>query len=109
MITVTEHAEGALLLVRAKAAARENGIVDERDGALVVAVTAAPEQGKANEALVRVIAHDLNLRRSQFALVSGATSKLKKFLVRGITVDDLITRIEAVLTPTIYEPPDPEM
>jgi uncharacterized protein (TIGR00251 family) len=109
MIAVTEHAEGAVLPVRAKAAARVNDLVEERDGVLVVSVTAPPEHGKANAAIVEVIAENLNLRRAQIELVSGKTAKIKKFLVRGVTVDDLVSRIEAALTPTIFESPDPEM
>lgn len=109
MITVNAHPEGSIVLVRAKAGGKKNAIIDERDGEMVVEVTAAPEQGKANEALVHVIAEDLNLRRSQVDLLSGETSKHKKFLVRGIAPEDLLERIESVLTPTLYEPPDAEV
>jgi uncharacterized protein YggU (UPF0235/DUF167 family) len=109
MIEVTSHAEGAVLPVRAKAAAKTNALVDERDGTLIVSVTAPPEHGKANAALVETLAECLNLRRTQIELISGATAKIKRFLVRGISPEDLVARIDAVLTPTVYEPPDPDV
>lgn len=109
MIAVTEHPEGAVVAVRARAAAKENALIEERDGALLVAVTAPPEHGKANEALVEVLADGLNLHRSQIQLIAGATSKIKKFLVRGVRVEDLTGRIEAALTPTLFDSQDPRI
>lgn len=107
MIAVNEHPEGAVLPVRAKPGARKNELIDEHGGALRVSVVAPPEDGKANEAIVETLAIGLNLRRSQFALLTGATSRDKRFLVRGISADELISRIDSALTPTLFDlPPD---
>ncbi len=109
MIDVTEHPQGAVLPVRAKPGARRNELLDEHAGALRVSVTAAPEQGKANDAIIAVLAENLNLRRSQISLLTGPTSKIKRFLIEGIRPDDLLARIDAALTPTLFEPPDPDV
>jgi uncharacterized protein (TIGR00251 family) len=109
MIAVTAHALGAVLPVWAKAGARFNAMDEVREGALVVSVTAPPEDGKANAAIVDVLAQNLNLPRSRFQVVSGAGSRQKRILVEGIRPEDLVARIEAVLTPTIYDPGDPEV
>ena len=53
-ITITPHAEGATLAVRAQPGARKNAVLGEQAGALKVAVTAPPEDGRANAALVPV-------------------------------------------------------
>ena len=55
MIELSDHAEGVLLPVRAKPGARKAGIQGERNGALVVAVTAPPEDGRSNDALVELL------------------------------------------------------
>ncbi len=99
MIEVTPHQEGSLLPVRAKPGSRRNELIEERAGALLVGVTAAPEQGKANEAIITLLAEALNLKRSQIELVSGQTSRIKKFLVREVLPDDLMTRIHSALDP----------
>ena len=44
MIEPGPHAEGSTLSVRARPGARRNAVLGERNGALRVAVTAAPEQ-----------------------------------------------------------------
>ena len=54
-VTITPHSEGCILAVRAQPGARKNAVLGEQAGALKVAVTAPPEDGRANAALVEVI------------------------------------------------------
>ena len=49
---------------------------------LKVSVTAAPEKGKATEAVIDVLCEELSLARWQVELVAGATSRQKQFLVQ---------------------------
>jgi uncharacterized protein len=100
MIQLEPHAEGTLLSVRAHAGARRNEIGPPQEGALRVSVTQAPEQGKANKAIVAVLAKQLSLRKSQIELVSGETSRQKRFLIRGIARAELAKRIEEALGTT---------
>jgi uncharacterized protein (TIGR00251 family) len=97
-IAVTEHAEGCVLPVRAQPGARRSGVQGEQAGALKVAVTAPPEDGRANQALVEVLRNALGVKRSQVELIGGQTSRDKRFLIRGLTRADLETRLEALLS-----------
>jgi uncharacterized protein len=97
-ITITPHAEGATLAVRAQPSARKNAIVGEQAGALKVAVTAPPEDGRANAALIKLLRDSLGLKRSQIELVSGITNRNKVFLIRGITADALLTILTSQLS-----------
>ena len=47
-------------------------------------VTAAPESGKANDALVRLIARKLRIGGSRVQIISGATSRMKIVEVHGL-------------------------
>jgi uncharacterized protein (TIGR00251 family) len=96
MITVTDHADGLILPVRAQPGARHVGVVGEQGGALKVAVTAPPQDGRANDALTDVLREALGLKRSQVQLVGGATSRDKRFLIRGVTRAELEARLKAV-------------
>ena len=93
MITVTAHADGATLAVRAQPGARKNAVLGEQAGALKVAVTAPPEDGRANAALVEVLRDWLGVKRSQVELVSGHTGRDKVVLVRGLAADALAEQV----------------
>jgi hypothetical protein len=97
MIELTAHAQGTVLPVHAQPGARRNAILGARAGALRVAVTAAPEKGKANAAIAAFLADSLGCRASQVALLSGQTGRQKRFLIAGIDPAALRPRIEALL------------
>ena len=98
MITLVTNSSGVILPVKAQAGARRNGITGVHDGVLKVAVSQVPEKGKANSAIQKVLANELGLRSSQLELLSGQTNPLKQFLVREIASEELLARIEAVLS-----------
>ena len=96
-VLLEAHENGTVLPVQAQPKAKKNGLAGCHDGALKVQVTQAPEKGKANGALEKVIAKLLGLKKSQVALLSGATSTRKKFLLAGVSVADVQSRIETAL------------
>lgn len=53
------------------------------DGAvyLKAGVTVAPEKGKANKELIKMLAKELEISKQSIELVSGATTHYKKFYV----------------------------
>jgi uncharacterized protein (TIGR00251 family) len=97
MIALIDHAEGVVLPVRAQPGARKAGVLGELAGALKVAVTAPPEDGRANKALVETLREALGVKRSQVKLLSGTTSREKRFLIRGVSKAELAERVAAVL------------
>jgi uncharacterized protein len=97
MIALEQHAGGTILPVRAHPGARRNEIRPGQDGVLRVSVTQAPEKGKANKAVIVLLARLLSLRKSQLELLSGETSPQKRFLVRGITPAELAQRIDQAI------------
>jgi len=98
MIEITAHPEGCVLPVRVQPGARRTGIVGEQAGALKVAVTAPPQDGRANKAVIEVVHETLGIKRSQVELLSGLTSRDKKVLIRGLAKDDLDALIASVLS-----------
>ena len=99
MIEVGQHAHGAILPVRAQPGAKRNAVLGERAGALRVAVTAAPEKGKANDAIASVLAEAMGVRGSRIAILSGETVRDKRFLVAGLTADVLKARLDGLSSP----------
>ena len=61
------------------------GSADMADGAKVlkVAVTAVPENGKANDALLRLLAKSIDVPRTSLSIRRGATDRRKTVCVAG--------------------------
>lgn len=97
MIEVKEHAEGCVLSVRAQPGARKTAVLGEQGGALKVAVTAPPEAGRANQALIEALREAVGLKRSQVELLSGAKGRQKTFLLRGLTPAEAQAKLAALL------------
>lgn len=92
-IDIVEHSAGAVVSVRAHPGSRREGILGVHAGALKIGVNAAPEHGKANAAIARVLAEALGCKPSAVELISGSTSRDKKFLVQGWTNGDLNAKL----------------
>jgi uncharacterized protein (TIGR00251 family) len=97
MIAPTPHEEGWVLAVHAQPGARRSGVLGEHNGALKVAVTAPPDGGRANKALLEALREALDLKRSQMELIAGPTSRDKRFLIRDVTREELTRRLDALL------------
>jgi uncharacterized protein len=90
----------AVRLTPKSAADRIIGLIgDGADGvALKVAVTAAPEAGKANDALLALLAKRLDLPRRDLTLALGAADRRKVVHIAGDPVA-LAHRLEEALRP----------
>lgn len=71
--------EAVLLHVRVQPRARTNAVMGWRGGALRVCVTAAPEDGKANRAVIALLAERCAVPPSSISLVRGGASRDKWF------------------------------
>jgi uncharacterized protein (TIGR00251 family) len=79
--------EAALLHVRVQPKARVNTVKGWHGAALCVSVTAAPEDGKANRAVIDLLAETFDVAPSSINLVRGAASRDKWFrLPQGVKI-----------------------
>lgn len=70
------------VVVKVKPGSRKGPLVEiSTDGQLTIYVREQAVDGKANEAVTRVLATYLDVPRNRIELVSGATSRLKRFRV----------------------------
>ena len=72
------------LPVRLQPRAKRDEIVGEREGRIVVRVTAPPVDGKANDALCRLIASRAKVAPSRVTVVRGHTARHKTVRVDGV-------------------------
>ena len=97
-IEIIQKDTGLILPVRAQPGAKRNCMVGEHGGALKVAVQAPPEDGKANDAITDLLRKSFGISKQQIELLSGHTSRDKKFLITGITLEQLQAKITALLS-----------
>lgn len=70
--------------MRLQPRARRDEVVGERAGALVIRVTAPPVDGRANDALCRLIAKAAGVSPSRVSVVRGQASRDKLVRVEGV-------------------------
>jgi uncharacterized protein (TIGR00251 family) len=77
--------DDVLIPIRVVAGARRTAIVGEHGGRLRIAVNQPPERGRANQAVVELLASELDLPRGRVTIRSGETRPRKSLHVAGVT------------------------
>ncbi len=88
-LELTETPDGVLIPVKVVPGASRDRIVGVLGGALKVTVAAPPEKGKANKAVIRLLARALGVRTNQLSVVQGETTPHKVIAACGTTPDDV--------------------
>lgn len=70
-----------------------NAITGWMGDTLKLSVTAAPEKGKANQAVIDVLAAVLDLPRSNIDIVRGGTTAQKQVEVSGLAEGEILRRL----------------
>jgi uncharacterized protein (TIGR00251 family) len=89
---------GIDLLVRAQPGAKKSGVLGLVGDSIKLGVSAPPEDGKANEALVELIADLLSVRKSCVSLVSGKSARGKRFRILAISAQEALSRFHPYLS-----------
>jgi len=80
---------GVILSIRTQPGSSKNRIIGEYGGRLKLAVTAAPEKGKANKAVIELLADTLHINESSIQIISGESSRDKRLMIEGLTPEDI--------------------
>ncbi len=70
-----------IVSVRVQTKARERRLTVLADGTLKIATPVAPEQGRANDDVIEILAGHFRTAKSNIELIGGQTSRNKKFRV----------------------------
>lgn len=73
----------ARIEVRLQPRASSSEVTGERDGKITIRVTAPPVDGKANNALIKLVANRLGIARSRVSIVRGETARDKLLEIEG--------------------------
>jgi uncharacterized protein (TIGR00251 family) len=88
----------ARIAVRVQPGARRNALLDRlATGEWKLAVSAPPEDGRANDAVVELVAELLGVKRRQVEVARGASSRSKTIEVTGLEAGEAERRLAAAL------------
>jgi uncharacterized protein (TIGR00251 family) len=81
------------IAVKVTAGSSNSAIGDWREEYLRVRISAAPERGKANAALIALLAKSLGLSKSSIRIVRGQHSAHKTLEITGLPAEDIFARL----------------
>lgn len=76
-----ETDQGVIIEIKVTPKSRENKIIGFEEGVLKIRLTAAPEKGEANRALIRFLAKALDIPQRDIILLKGETSRQKQLCI----------------------------
>jgi len=91
-------ADGCTVAVRVHPGAKKNGVTGTHAGAVKIALTAPPVDGKANDALIAFLAEALRLPRARITLVAGATRRTKTIRITEKSAAEVAAALSPVET-----------
>lgn len=90
--------KGAALAIRVTPRSSRNWIVGVMDdGTVKVNLTAPPAEGKANEALIKLLADALDIAPSKLEIIAGATGREKLISILDLTADEVNDKIREAI------------
>ncbi len=92
-----ETDDGVVIHVHVQPGAGRSAVVGRHGDALKVRVAAPPVEGRANEATEALLAEALGVARSDLELTSGATSRSKRYRLRGVEAAEVEKRLRVAL------------
>lgn len=90
-LTATE--EGVILALKVQPRSSKNQLVGSHNGVLKVKLTAPPVAGSANKCCCDFLAKLLCVPARDIAIITGATSRHKRVLVKGLSSGDVVGRL----------------
>ncbi|MEZ6045667.1 MAG: DUF167 domain-containing protein [Planctomycetaceae bacterium] len=94
---ITLQSGGLILPLKVTPKAKKNDITGVHDGQLKISVTAVPEKGKANQAVLKLLAAKLRVSRSQLEIVKGETSTQKQVFIHNLSREELQSQLSSLL------------
>lgn len=89
--------DGIILRVHVQPGAGREAIIGTHGDALKVRVVAPPVSGRANEAVLSLLAHEFGVEATTMEITSGATSRLKRVKFSEIDPEDFEKRLKVLV------------
>jgi hypothetical protein len=96
-LKISQTPNGITFQVKVVPAGSRTSIEGVYGDMLKVKLSAAPEKGKANEALIEFLAEKLGVKRKFVKIISGLTSKVKQVAVEQMPQQEFLEKLKNIL------------
>jgi len=96
VIAVRESGGAVTFSVRVQPGAKKSGVTGAVGEALKLATTAPPVEGRANEAVVELLAKLLRVPKSSITIAAGRSGRNKRVKVQGVAAAMVRERLEDI-------------
>ncbi len=103
-VEILQTGDDVRLRLRVKPGGRHQRLIGAYGGALKLEVSAAPEKGRANAAVIRLLSDALGLQRNRVEIVAGASSQDKVVVLTGCSVEEITARLASANIPARKRP-----
>jgi uncharacterized protein (TIGR00251 family) len=97
LFDVSPEGGGVVLRLHVQPGAGRTAVTGRYGDALKVKVAAPPEQGRANQAVVELVARIAGVKPADVSVVSGESSRTKRLQVAGVDAEDFARLLELAL------------
>ncbi len=93
-LIVRDSDEGVVFTAKVVPSSSRTHLAGTLDGMLKIKISAPPEKGKANKAVIDLLSKKLGMKGSGVRIISGKTNPVKQVQIEGITGQQLVKRLE---------------
>lgn len=95
-LNLRDTPNGCMLPVRVHPGARKNAVTGIHNGALKISLTTPPTDGRANQALIVLLAERLRIPRSSISLVAGTASRSKTLCIAAKSAAEVLAALSDI-------------
>jgi len=92
-LKIQQSANAVVFSVKVVPRSSKTAVAGLLGGMLKIKLAAAPEKGKANEALVEFLADTLGVKKNAVTITSGLTSPVKTIQITGISTETILQKL----------------
>jgi uncharacterized protein (TIGR00251 family) len=92
--------DAVVLHVHVQPSAGRTAVVGRHGDAVKMRVAAPPVEDRANAAVTELLAELFGIKASAVELVSGGSSRMKRFRLRGVDVETIDSRLDTAVDDT---------
>jgi hypothetical protein len=96
---LSESGDGTVLAVHVQPGAGRTEVVGRHGDALKIRIAAPPTGGRANDAVVELLAKEFALKKDEVRITTGASNRQKRVLLSGVGLRAAQRVVDRLLAP----------